>query len=212
VFKSVILATALLSAGSTFAATNLISNGDFSQNSVPVGDYGYANGFHAPVSAVSWDFVGVTGIENQSSAWSPFAAAQTAAFIQYYGGFQDNSSSISQTFASTSSAFNVSFDLAGRPGYGTESINVFINGVAVGSNVSTSTTDAYTHFSFNVTGMTGNTHTLSFQGGNASAYDSAVFLDNVAVTAVPEPETYALLLAGMGLIGGVLKRRKAVKA
>lgn len=211
-FKSVILATALLSAGSTFAATNLISNGDFSQNSVPVGNYGYANGFHAPVSAASWDFVGVTGIENQSPAWSSFAATQTAGFIQYYGGFQDNFSTISQTFASTSSAFNVSFDLAGRPGYGTETINVSLNGVTFANNISTSTTDSYTRYSFNVSGLTGSTHTLTFKGVSGSAYDSAVFLDNVAVTAVPEPETYALLLAGVGLIGGVLKRRKAIKA
>lgn len=36
----------------------------------------------------------------------------------------------------------------------------------------------------------------------------AIVLDNVAVTApVPEPETYAMLLAGLGLIGMVARRR-----
>jgi Laminin B (Domain IV)/PEP-CTERM motif len=34
-------------------------------------------------------------------------------------------------------------------------------------------------------------------------------LDNVILGAVPEPETYALLLAGLGLIGAAAKRRKA---
>ena len=32
------------------------------------------------------------------------------------------------------------------------------------------------------------------------------------VAAVPEPESYALLLAGLGLIGTVVKRRKAKRA
>lgn len=34
-------------------------------------------------------------------------------------------------------------------------------------------------------------------------------LDNISVTAVPEPETVALMLAGLGLVGGVASRRRA---
>ena len=33
-------------------------------------------------------------------------------------------------------------------------------------------------------------------------------IDNVSVTAVPEPEAFALMLAGLGLLGGVVRRRK----
>lgn len=32
------------------------------------------------------------------------------------------------------------------------------------------------------------------------------------ITAIPEPETYALLLAGLGIIGAVARRRKAIQA
>jgi hypothetical protein len=32
---------------------------------------------------------------------------------------------------------------------------------------------------------------------------------SATVAAVPEPETYAMLLAGLGLIGAAVKRRKA---
>lgn len=34
----------------------------------------------------------------------------------------------------------------------------------------------------------------------------------VSVTAVPEPETYAMMLAGLGLIGAIARRRKAKQA
>jgi hypothetical protein len=34
-------------------------------------------------------------------------------------------------------------------------------------------------------------------------------LDNVSVSAVPEPATYAMLLAGLAGLGGIARRRKA---
>lgn len=52
---------------------------------------------------------------------------------------------------------------------------------------------------------------LIFSGiGTSNSYGGS--LDNVAVTAVPEPETYAMLLAGLGLIGTIARRRKASSA
>jgi hypothetical protein len=48
---------------------------------------------------------------------------------------------------------------------------------------------------------------LFFAGGyNAGHY---IGLDNVSVTAVPEPETYAMMLAGLGALGFMGRRRKA---
>lgn len=38
---------------------------------------------------------------------------------------------------------------------------------------------------------------------------SELRVDNFTVSAVPEPETYAMLLAGLGLMGAVARRRKA---
>ena len=48
-----------------------------------------------------------------------------------------------------------------------------------------------------------NIHTSTFGGGEIRG-----FLIN-PVAAIPEPETYALLLAGLGLLGGLAKRRQA---
>ena len=38
---------------------------------------------------------------------------------------------------------------------------------------------------------------------------SATYAGNLHVTAVPEPETYAMLLAGLGLVGAIARKRKA---
>ncbi|CAN5905229.1 hypothetical protein BH11PSE8_BH11PSE8_18350 [soil metagenome] len=47
-------------------------------------------------------------------------------------------------------------------------------------------------------------------GGNVPNYSSlTVFVRDVALAPVPEPETYALMLAGLGVMGLVARRRRA---
>jgi hypothetical protein len=46
--------------------------------------------------------------------------------------------------------------------------------------------------------------------GNAIGGSTVGFTGSISVTAVPEPETYALLLAGLGVVGFVARRRSAV--
>ena len=48
--------------------------------------------------------------------------------------------------------------------------------------------------------------------GNASGPQSDVFFDSLSVNAVPEPETYALLLTELGLLGFMARRRKLKEA
>lgn len=44
---------------------------------------------------------------------------------------------------------------------------------------------------------------------NASTNDNKVMFENLLTAPVPEPETYAMLLAGLGLMGTIARRRKA---
>jgi hypothetical protein len=58
---------------------------------------------------------------------------------------------------------------------------------------------------------TGSSANISFQYPNTQGgYDEAFGLDNVTVSvnAIPEPETYAMMMAGLGLLGFAVRRRK----
>lgn len=56
---------------------------------------------------------------------------------------------------------------------------------------------------FSFTGLTAGTYSLTFQGSGVGGYGGYY-----AVTAVPEPETYAMFLAGLGALGLIASRRR----
>ena len=59
---------------------------------------------------------------------------------------------------------------------------------------------------------TGSSATIRFDtvGLNVGGYD--VGIDNVTISGVPEPETYALMLAGLGVVAGLARRRSKALA
>jgi len=60
-------------------------------------------------------------------------------------------------------------------------------------------------FSFSFAGLTSGTHTLTVRGVGVPEYGA--FVGNV-VTAVPEPTAVGLMLAGLGVVGGLASRRR----
>lgn len=57
---------------------------------------------------------------------------------------------------------------------------------------------------------TGNTLRLRIQEGVESGFNDNTFIvDNFSVTAVPEPESYAMLMAGLGILAFATRRRSA---
>lgn len=91
---------------------------------------------------------------------------------------------------------------------------VKLNGVAIGSSTGF---DTYSSFAAN-SGFNAGLNTLEFvltnyaQGSGNPAGLRVEFLQSNVVAAVPEPETYAMLLAGLGLIGTISRRRMKRRA
>lgn len=52
------------------------------------------------------------------------------------------------------------------------------------------------------------TSPTSFRGRGQGLWDEGWGVGSYSVTAVPEPETYAMLLAGLGLVGAAVRRRR----
>jgi hypothetical protein len=81
------------------------------------------------------------------------------------------------------------------------------NEVALAPVTATATTDGATvSYGYVFNGLSqGSLYHLTV-AGNSGLVDSY----SIQVTAVPEPESYALLLAGLGLMGTIIRRRKAI--
>ena len=190
-------AVALLST-SALASTPVLSNGGFENNTV---GGGYVYGDVAP----GWSFTGGAGVSASYTAWNGVAQEGNAfAFLQ-------NTASISQSFVSAGAAnYTFAFNLALRPGYDQgQAVTVSLDGTQLGQYGVSNT--GWTSFNVNALNIGAGNHTLSFAGINPNdARDTSAFLDGVSmsVSAVPEPGTYAMLLAGLGLLGFMVRRRK----
>ena len=194
-------------AASAFAAqaSNLVVNGSFEQvsatNAQAAGTYGIYN------SIVGW-----TGAPNIEVRDNVAGAAQDGSnFVELD---TTGNSGMSQVI-NGSGWYNLSFWFSAREGVAAGSNGIAFSFGNLAGQVLTNVAGApagnvwqqYTGL-VNLNGPT--TLTFSAAGLSDSLGGS---LDNVSVTtAVPEPETYAMMLAGLGLMGAIARRRKSKTA
>jgi hypothetical protein len=107
-------------------------------------------------------------------------------------------------------SYQLSFSLAGSHvagiGGNTESVTVSVGGSALGSPIVVSRNDAFQTYTFSFVAATAGPVALSFK--DDSHDNVGALLDNVQVSAVPEPASVAMMLAGLGLMGVAARRRR----
>jgi hypothetical protein len=120
--------------------------------------------------------------------------ASSASALQTWAGSESLLGS--NTFTASGSGYvNLSYSLASDSSF----ISDIITASATGNNTAAT---LYLMGTSNTLGM------IIFTGGQGQALPTLSF-DVVSVTAVPEPESYAMLLAGLGVIGAIARRRRA---
>jgi hypothetical protein len=128
----------------------------------------------------SWGFSGVTAHSGKNYAWSNGA--------------------VDLSLASGPFDFNGFWARAGGGSF-TATAHGFVGSTETYTQTFT-VSDVYQQFTFNFLGI--DTLTITDQGTN-------LLVDDIQVNAtapIPEPETYAMMLAGLGLLGVVARRRK----
>lgn len=183
------LMTGLLLAVASFsaqAAVNLVSNGNFETGSFS----GWTKSGNPSLS----DVIANNVTTNHTFLWRSGATGSQA--------------SISQNLTTVAGGlYNLSFDLYSA-GTNNVSFDAYFNGTKVYSLVNQALS-SWTHFSFDNLAATGPVTELKFSSRNDPSFTR---LDNVSVTLlappVPEPETYAMLAVGLGLMGFAARRRQ----
>lgn len=194
---ALVVATSALSAQ---AAPNLVTNGSFEsqlQTSGTFGTYTFLTG---------WSTFSVEVRNNAAGT-----AQDGSNFVELDTSIN---SSITQMISITApGTYQLSFWYDSRPDNGTRSKGtnklLWSFGDYDGSVLSdwtVNTSGVWDQFSGTFSFAQVGDYGLTFSAaGLADSYGGS--LDNVSVTAVPEPQTYAMLLAGLGLMGAIARRR-----
>ena len=196
--RSVVCAILCLLGIGTAQSQNLLVNGGFETPLVVSGPYEHRSGSEL----TGWTlFSTYKGTVQFNSIYDLVSEGAQAVQIEIRGDW------ISQSFATViGQSYMVSFDLyAYSSSYG----GIGVINVTRGSISETfiGTTQGYTH---NTLGFVADSLTTELKFENSAPTISPNYpqLDNVSVVAIPEPETYAMLLAGLGLLGFIARRRK----
>ncbi len=198
-----ILISALLAAPLfASAAGNLVQNGSFEEGLVIGG-----KGWDVFSSINAWTGVG-EGIEVRKNTVGQAQDGTNFVELDSYGNsgmFQNLATTVGQTYT-----LNFSYANRVQTTAATNGLDWSLDGIKWESLTTPAANNTNQHdwLLFSTSFVATGTTKLSFRAtGTADSYGSS--LDNISVTsAVPEPQTYAMLLAGLCALGFMARRRQ----
>jgi hypothetical protein len=224
-----VAAAATIAFGSpALATTNLVSNGGFEMTDLSPSSPKEVFSTHV----MDWTDTGTVNLNFIATAGS--ADAATPPYLSVYPGFPAASpdggnfvmadaeprfgAAITQTLTGLTAGltYNLSFYQAagqqvGFSGDYTAGWEVSFGGTTWDSKSYSLTTGEYAPWELQTHSFvaTSSTQVLSFLAvGTPNGGPPVSFLDGVTLTAVPEPATWAMMIAGVGAVGAMARRRK----
>jgi hypothetical protein len=207
--KNTLLTLALFSAFSANAATNLITDGSFESYVVATDSFLHVSAPDAgpwqPSSGAPNPFLEV---QDNLTSFNANPSAQDG--FQYVELNPLAQSGITQSFMASAGLGTVSWWSKSRFSASTYAYEVLLNGSSI-FNGSASGTSWSQNLLSGLSLLQGN-NTLTFNSlavGDIGAHIDNVSVMQTSVAAIPEPETYAMFLAGLGLLGFAARRRQS---
>lgn len=203
-------------------AANLVANGSFETPDIRAGGV-YVLHTAGSTAITGWTVLGAPGedIQHTPDSYLGLQASDGHQWLDLTGVYGYDKGVRSDTFATTLGAtYRVSFDIGNYMPFGRSTVGVSINGGAEQLFANTSLADNpkapmnWATFGFDWI-ADGTAAQLAFLGrANGDLGNNAVIgLDNVGFELVkppvPEPQTWALLLAGLSLVAAGVRRRSA---
>ena len=209
---ALVAAPALLAAVPAVSAT--VIDGSFEAQGASVGTgFCYFGGTYAAACAAgAWTGSGATGgFQYDGNTVWPGVATPAGSYYAFLQAGYGTPGAITQDVTVTAGTYSVSWLAAGRPNNGGNEGYT----VTLGNNLlftgTTTTGQAFTPTTSSLVTLAAGTYALTFTG-LTSASDNTAFIDDVTLTAVPEPAAWALMVAGFGMIGFAARRRSALAA
>lgn len=194
-----LIAVSMAAAACGAGAQNIVVNGSFEENAQANGTWSIYN-----------NLVGWTGQSNIELRNNVAGTAQQG--VNYVELDTTRNMSMTQTIQGYGD-YLLSFWYSARPGVaaGSNGLSYSLGSLtgSVLNNVAGGNANSWQHFQGVVT-LNGKTSLTFGAIGVTDSYGGS--LDNISVTAVPEAETYAMMLAGLGMIGTIVRRRKSKAA
>ena len=211
---SALAAGAFMSNGAMAAG---IVDGSFeTQGAASPGSFCYFGGVYAGVcGSGAWTGGGATsGLQNETNTDWPGIASPSGSYYAFIQSGYGDAGSISQLITLATGKYDFSWLAVGRGGSTNQTYKVSLGGGPLPINLYSGgplAGAAFTAFSSGPVVVNAGTYRLTFAADSVGG-DASAFIDAVSVAAVPETATWAMMIAGFGLLGAALRRRRQTGA